>query len=86
MLAETLLMRRIYDHGVFVLISPKLNTEVQKAARLYAEHLAAPLHKAGFRNVTLEDTLDLLRDAGAAEEAMAIRARYTDFTSVHDLI
>jgi hypothetical protein len=40
LLAQTLLTTGLYDAGTFVLIAPKLNSDVQRAAATYAAHLA----------------------------------------------
>lgn len=85
MLAQSLVQTGLYDTGVFVQIAPKLNTDVQRTARLYQGQLAAASDQIPFLNVTLEAAVDYLRSAGAAIEAQALHERYLDFGPVHAL-
>ena len=89
LLAQTLIDTGLYDAGAFILIAPKLNADVQRAAATYQTHLAPTAandtRKAGFLNVTLEQAIDALRHAGAAEQAQALYDRYLDFGEVHAL-
>jgi len=86
MLAQSMVDAGLYDRGVFVLIAPRQNRDVQRAARAYAKRLTNADGKVAFLNVELEDTIDAIRTAGAQDLAAALRERYVDFTPVHDLV
>ena len=85
MLAHSLVASGLYDAGVFVLVAPALNAEVQRAATLYQRHLADGPDRTRFINLSLGSFINDLRHAGAAEEAQALHERYLDFTPVHAL-
>lgn len=86
MLAQSMLDAELYDRGVFVLIAPRQNRDVQSAARAYGKRLANAHGKVAFLNVELEDTIDAIRSAGATGLAAALHERYTDFGPVHELV
>lgn len=86
MLTQSMLDAGLYDRGVFVLIAPRQNRDVQRAARAYSKRLRDDPTKAAFINVELEDAIDAIRAAGAQDLAAALRERYVDFTPVHDLV
>ncbi len=99
MLALTLLSNGLYDDGRFILLAPRLNSDVQRAASRYRQHLADPIvnpDAAGdtntpatvpFLNITLEDVAETLRqNPDAAPFAQRFIDRYLDFTPVHALI
>ena len=85
MLAHSLVTSGLYDAGAFVLVAPALNTEVQRAATAYHQHLADRPDHTRFVNMTLGTFINNQRHAGAAEEAQALYDRYLDFTTVHAL-
>lgn len=86
MLAQSMVDAGLYDRGVFVLIAPRQNRDVQRAARAYAKRLTNADGKVAFLNVELEDAIDAIRTGGAPDLAAALRERYVDFTPVHDLV
>lgn len=86
MLAQSILDAGLYDRGVFVLIAPRQNRDVQRAARAYAKRLANTDGKVNFINVELEVAIDAVRNAGAPNLAAALGERYVDFNPVHTLV
>ncbi|ANP45999.1 PGN_0703 family putative restriction endonuclease [Candidatus Viadribacter manganicus] len=86
MLAQSMVDAGIFDRGVFVLVAPRQNRDVQRAARAYAKRLTNADGKVAFLNVELEDAIDAIRSGGAPDLAAALRERYVDFTPVHDLV
>ena len=86
MLSQAIIDRGLYDDGRFVLLAPRLNNEVQRAATRYAGCLRKPLTgKAGFSNIVLEDFIEAMKACGAPAPALALEERYTDFAPVHAL-
>jgi hypothetical protein len=86
MLAQSMLDAGLYDRGVFMLIAPRQNRDVQRAARAYAKRLTNADGKVTFLNVELEDVIDAVRSAGGTELADALFERYVDFSAVHALV
>jgi hypothetical protein len=86
MLAHTLVDNGLYDDGRFIVLAPKLNNDVQRAAIAYRKHLAASPSAVSFLNITLEEAADALRATGEVEYARAFVERYLDFGPVHALI
>lgn len=86
MLAQSMVDAGLYDRGVFMLIAPRQNRDVQCAARDYAKRLATDPTKVAFVNIELEDAIDAMRKTGASDLAAALHERYTDFGPVHDLV
>lgn len=86
MLAQSMIDAGLYDRGLFLLIAPRQNRDVQRAARAYTRRLATTDGKVDFLNVELEDAIDAIRSAGATDLAAALHERYTDFGPVHDLV
>jgi|CXWL01.1.fsa_nt_gi hypothetical protein len=86
LLAQSMIDCGLYDSGVFMLIAPRQNREVQRAARRYANRLAADNTKVQFLNVELEHAFEALRTAGAADHANALYDRYCDFGPVHERV
>lgn len=87
MLAQAVQMRGDYAEASFVLIAPRHNHQVQRAADLYA----AFLHPAGegrvpFLNIHLEAFLDALHGGGARTEAIALFDRYLDWHQIDDAL
>ena len=86
-LAQAMIQNGLYDEGSFVVIAPTLNHMVQAAAHAYSGQLKEPT--AGhvpFINVTLEDVIAVMKDAGAISEAAALHRRYADFAQVDEEI
>lgn len=86
MLAQVMVQNQLYDQGAFVLVAPKLNSQVQRAAQQYKQFLAADETRAPFINISLEDVIFAIEQAGAVDEAEALHERYCNFTDVHRLI
>lgn len=86
MLAQSMCDTGLYDHGVFVLIAPRQNMDVQRGARLYADRLARRPDKVAFVSLALEDVIAAIGAAGAGDLASALAERYVDFGPVHDLV
>lgn len=86
MLGQCLITHRLYDHGVFVCVAPRLNDPVQRACNMYGARLAAEPDVCAFESVALEAVIGAIRDAGEADFAAALDERYCDFTPVHQLI
>jgi hypothetical protein len=86
MLAQSMVDAELYDRGAFVLIAPRQNREVQRAAQAYAKRLASDERKVAFIKVELEDMIAAIRTAGASDLADALHERYTDFGPIHDLV
>jgi hypothetical protein len=82
LLAQAMLDAGHYDEGFFVVIAPKLNYHVQKAADAYRTHLReAGSNKACFIGLTLEEVIDAIRESEAAQ-ADALHERYCNFWRV----
>ena len=87
MLAQAVRMRGDYAEATFVLIAPRHNSQVQKAASLYAAFLQpAGEGQAPFVNRHLEAYLDALHGAGARSEAIALFDRYLDWHQIDDAV
>lgn len=86
MLAQVMVMNGLFDIGQVIVVAPRLNSEVQRACIRYDGLLAKQPGKVGFAAVPLEDAISALALVGAADQASALAARYTDFSPVHALI
>lgn len=86
MLAQAMVDCGLYDSGVFMLVAPRQNRDVQRAATRYASNLTPSDDKVSFINVELEDAIEAVRAAGAAEHACALYERYCNFAPVHELV
>lgn len=86
MLAQCLITNRLYDHGVFVCLAPRLNDPAQRACSLYGARLANRPDLCAFESLTLETLITAIGDAGSSDFAAALDERYCDFTPVHQLI
>ncbi|MFN3465090.1 MAG: PGN_0703 family putative restriction endonuclease [Terricaulis sp.] len=86
MLAQSAVDAGLFDYGVFLLIAPRQNRDVQRAARAYTKRLSNDPTKVAFLNIELEDAIDAVRKAGAPDLADALHERYTDFGPVHRLV
>lgn len=82
-LAQAMLMRRVYDEGIFIVIAPRLNQPMQGAIRVYEAHLNRSkfdqLDQVLFQNVTLEQVIGAMAQAGEEAYARVLHRRYTDF-------
>jgi hypothetical protein len=82
-LAQAMLMRQDYDKGCFIVIAPRLHHPMQGAIRVYEAHLnEAKPHQVSFQNVTLEQVIAAIAQAGEDAYARALHRRYTDFLLV----
>ena len=71
--------------GAFLVAAPAQNREAWAAIKEYQQELvSAPI--VPFVALTLERTIEAIRDAGDAELAQRLHERYTDFNPVHSLI
>jgi len=71
--------------GAFLVVAPAQNREAWAAIKTYQRELvSAPI--VPFIALTLERTIDAVRDAGDGELAQRLQERYTDFDPVHALI
>ncbi len=86
MLAQSMLDADLYDTGVFMLIAPRQNRDVQRAAVAYAQLLTNDANKVQFVTIDLEEVIDAIRTSGAREFANALHERYTDFGPIHQLV
>jgi len=86
MLAQAMVDCGLYDSGVFMLIAPRQNRDVQRAARRYESCLATADDKVSFVTVELESAIEAVRAAGAADHAEALHERYCNFGPVHELV
>lgn len=86
MLAQSAVDAGLYDRGVFMLIAPRQNRDVQRAALAYNKLLVNDRAKVAFLNVELEDAIEAVRKGGNPDLADALHERYTDFRPVHDLV
>lgn len=86
MLAQASVDCGAYDRGVVLVVAPKRNRQVQRATWRFERLLTKDPAKVGFSSVTLEDFVDVLRQAGARDHAAALADRYLDFGSVHALV
>jgi hypothetical protein len=89
MLAQLAVDAGVTCRAVFVAIGPKLNRRVQAAFRCYTNELIPDSDLADdrvrFRPITLETLVDAIHQAGAADLAKKLWARYLDFERVFHL-
>jgi hypothetical protein len=79
LLAQSMIANGLYDEGYLVTIAPALNHHVQDAAEAYHAQLREPEDgKVRFANLTLEDTIEVIRLSDPAH-ADALHHRYCDF-------
>ncbi len=86
MLSQSMVDAGLHDRGVFILIAPRQNRDVQRAARAYSKCLSDATGKVSFINIELEDVIAAVGKAGATELADALFERYVDFGPVHTLV
>ncbi|WP_430911154.1 PGN_0703 family putative restriction endonuclease [Methylobacterium sp. sgz302541] len=82
-----MLRHGLASRGAFVLIAPKLNRRAQAVAALYRTELRDPDGRndpatVAFHNITLERIIAALHEAGAADLARQLWARYCDHARV----
>jgi hypothetical protein len=83
LLAQAAVMQGRYAEATFIVLAPRHNHLVQRGAELYASFLSTPVPgHAGFLNVHLEQFIDALGWAGAADEAFALYDRYLDWSKI----
>jgi hypothetical protein len=89
MLAQLAVNEGVTPRAMFLAIGPRLNRRVQAAFRCYANELIPeeelPDDRVRFRAITLETVVDAIHQAGAAELAKKLWARYCDFERVFHL-
>lgn len=89
MLAQLTVDRGLTSRAVFITIGPRLNHRVLAAFRAYENELIADddrdTNRVPFQAFTLETVIDTLGDAGAADLARQLWARYCDFERVFNI-
>jgi hypothetical protein len=89
MLAQLTVDRGLTSRAVFITIGPRLNHRVMAAFRAYENELIADddrdTNRVPFQAFTLETVIDTLGDAGAANLARQLWARYCDFERVFNI-
>lgn len=86
MLAQSIIDAGLFDRGVFLLIAPRHNSDVRRAAAAYAKRLKKDDSKVSFVLVELEEVVAAIGAAGAVDLAEALHQRYCDFSEVHALV
>lgn len=87
LLAQASVMNGVYDEAHFLLIAPRLNHQVTRAAGLYAANLASPLPGATpFSFIELEQVIDAYRRGGDADYAAALEDRYARWDQIDALV
>lgn len=90
---EHMLAQLAVEHGktqraAFVAIAPRLNRRMQTAIRTYDALLIEPEHqddnRVPFIPITLETLIDAIHQAGDAEHARELWARYCDFERIYN--
>lgn len=76
------------QQAVFLGVAPRLNRRIQNAFRVYSGLLIEPEHRddnrVTFVPITLETLIEAISNAGAAEYARALWARYCDFERIYN--
>lgn len=89
MLAQLTVDQELTSRAVFITIGPRLNHRVMAAFRAYENELIADddrdTNRVPFQAFTLETLIDTLSDAGAADLARQLWARYCDFERVFNV-
>jgi hypothetical protein len=85
LLTQATLARGEFAEATFMVIGPRHNHLVQRAANLYAAHLVDPEpgKNARFINVELEAAITVLDALGERDHATALYQRYCDWRQVH---
>lgn len=84
MLAAQIVKSGLYDGGVFMLVGPSLNDDVQNAAKRYRSLLATGDDLTPFANVPLEHLLEVMKEAGG--DVVELQDRYCNWQPVHDAV
>jgi hypothetical protein len=83
LLAVSMVRGGLFDQGAFLVIAPTQNHQCQKMIASYGQELVEGGSPAvGFEAVATETFVDAIEQAGAREEAKALRERYLDFACV----
>ncbi|MET1755531.1 hypothetical protein ABVV53_08670 [Novosphingobium sp. RD2P27] len=83
LLAQAGLIRGDWAEANFILVAPRHNHHVQRAAALYSAYLTEPVKgQVCFTTITLEHFIAAISSAGQPEYAFALHDRYTDWTKV----
>lgn len=89
MLSQVIVDKGLTSRAVFIAIGPRLNHRVMAAFRSYKSELIADddrdANRVPFQAFTLETVIDTLGDAGAADLARQLWARYCDFERVFNI-
>lgn len=87
LLAQAAVMRGSYAEAHFVLIAPRNNRLVQRAATLYASFLAKPgKTQVPFINVELEQVIEAYGWAGQETHALDLFERYANWQAVDEIV
>lgn len=87
LLAQVTVMNGLYDEAHFIMIAPSDNHLVNRAAGLYAAHLAPTLPgMVPFTFIELETVIDAYGRCGDLGYAAALADRYTRWDQVHALV
>lgn len=87
LLAQATVMNGLYDEAHFVLIAPRLNHQVTRAAGLYLANLAPPMTgSVPFSFIELEQIIDAYRRTGDANYALALEDRYARWDRIDALV
>jgi hypothetical protein len=87
LLAQSAVMRGDFAEANFVLIAPRHNHLVQRAASLYAAFLAEPgKSQVPFINIELEQVIEAFGWAGQEAHAVDLHKRYTNWQAVDDVV
>lgn len=83
LLAQATLINEAYDEAHFIVIAPRHNHLIERAASLYAAHLNPPLGgTVPFRFIELEAVIDAYGRSGDLDYAFALHDRYTRWERV----
>lgn len=89
MLSQLIVDKGLTSRAVFIAIGPRLNHRAMVAFRAYENELIDAEHRDAnrvpFQAFMLETVIDALGDAGAADLARQLWARYCDFERVYHL-
>ena len=87
LLAQAAVMRGDFAKAHFVLIAPRHNHLVQRAAALYRSFLAKPdKSQVPFVEIELEDLIEAFGWAGQEAHALDLYERYVDWRRVDEVV
>lgn len=87
LLAQAALLRGDFAESYFVLIAPRHNGLVQRAAKLYSSFLAKPgKMQAPFINIELEHVIEAFGWAGEEVHALDLFERYVDWLQIDEVV